>query len=86
MAYELAYRPTAAKELAALDRPDQLRVKKFLDEIIRQGPRSKGSALQGPERQWRYRVGSIRVIVDIADDVVTVTVIKIGRRGQVYRE
>jgi mRNA interferase RelE/StbE len=36
-------------------------------------------------RRWRYRVGDYRVIADIRDQTVTVLVVRIGHRGEVYR-
>ena len=46
---------------------------------------SKGEALTGPERLWRYRVGGYRVVVAIEGQGVTVTVVRLGSRGQVSR-
>jgi mRNA interferase RelE/StbE len=34
---------------------------------------------------WRCRVGEDRVIADIQDQTVTVLVVRIGHRGEVYR-
>lgn len=46
-----------------------------------------GEALRGPElgRFWKYRVGAYRVIARIDDGSVTVLVVRIGHRRQVYR-
>ena len=35
---------------------------------------------------WRYRVGDIRIICDIADKQMCVLVIEIGNRREVYRQ
>jgi mRNA interferase RelE/StbE len=49
-------------------------------------PRAMGIALKGPLGDlWRYRVGDYRVICDIQDKVLTVLVLQIGNRREVYR-
>ncbi len=49
-------------------------------------PRQTGKPLKGPLGElWRYRVGDYRIICDIRDEVVTVLVLQIGNRREVYR-
>ncbi len=52
-----------------------------------EGPRSQGKNLVGPKlgSYWRYRVGDVRVICDIKHEVVTILVVEIGHRREVYR-
>jgi len=47
-------------------------------------PRSIGAALQG-EHLWRYRVGDFRIIADIRDEEITVLVVDVGHRREIYR-
>jgi len=50
-------------------------------------PRSLGKNLKGPKmgEYWRYSVGDVRVIWHISDGQMTVLVIEIGNRREVYR-
>ncbi len=50
-------------------------------------PRSQGNNLVGPklDSYWRYRVDDVRVICDIKDEVVTILMVEIGHRREVYR-
>lgn len=50
-------------------------------------PRSLGEALHGPElgRFWKYRVGDYRVIASIEDAAITILVVRVGHRRDVYR-
>jgi len=49
-------------------------------------PRAMGKALKGPLGDlWRYRVGDFRLLCDIQDKVLTVLVLRIGNRREVYR-
>ena len=74
------------KELKALDRPVQQRIKKYLDEVIASDdPRSRGKALTGPlAGLWRYRVGDYRVEVEIIETEITIVAVKVGHRSEIY--
>ena len=50
-------------------------------------PRNLGTALQGRKYQGmlRYRVGDYRILAEIKDSTVTVLVVDIGHRREVYR-
>ena len=49
-------------------------------------PRSLGESLSGNTlgNYWKYRVGDYRLICSIQDEKITVQVIKIGNRRDVY--
>jgi mRNA interferase RelE/StbE len=73
-----------------LDPMVRRRIRAFLSERIAllDNPRSLGEALQGARLGglWRYRVGDYRVLVEIQDAKITVLVVGIGHRGEVYRQ
>ena len=49
-------------------------------------PRQWGKALQGEKRGlWRYRVGDYRLICDIHDERITILILELGHRKDVYR-
>jgi mRNA interferase RelE/StbE len=49
-------------------------------------PRTMGKAMKGPLGDlWRYRIGDYRVICDIQDGRLTVLVLQIGNRREIYR-
>ncbi|MGB9408683.1 MAG: type II toxin-antitoxin system RelE/ParE family toxin [Terracidiphilus sp.] len=88
MAWTIEYAETAKKQLRKLDRAAARRIVDFMDErvALSKDPRSMGKALMGPLGDlWRYRVGDYRVICDIQDGVLTVLVLRIGNRREVYR-
>ena len=52
----------AAKTFRKLDRPLQKRIAVLVDRIESSvNPRFSGKALQGNDREWRYRVGDYRL-------------------------
>jgi len=88
LAWAIEYAETAKKQLRKLDRAAARRIIDFMDERVASSddPRAIGKALKGPLGElWRYRVGDFRVICDIQDKVLTVLVLRIGNRREVYR-
>jgi mRNA interferase RelE/StbE len=88
LAWTIEYAETAKKQLRKLDKPSGRRILDFMDERVAPGddPRATGKALKGDLGDlWRYRVGDFRVICDIQDRVLTVLVLQVGNRRQVYR-
>jgi len=85
----IEFHPRAEKELAKLDRETSRRILRFLREHVatRQDPRSLGEALKGPEigRFWQYRVGPYRLICDIQNQRITIVVVRVGHRRDIYR-
>ena len=71
-----------------LDKSVQRRIKNYLDDIVQlENPRSRGKALVGNlVNLWRYRVGDYRIICDIQDEKILITILRIGHRKDVYDE
>lgn len=90
MAWKIEVDPAAAKELGKIDPQVARRIVKFLQErvSILDDPRSIGEALKGSAlgEFWKYRVGDYRIISNIQDSVVTILVVRIGNRRDVYRK
>lgn len=87
MNYRVRISAGAHKHILRLDRKDAARIRDFLEDRLSalDHPRRIGSALRSPDRLWRYRVGDYRVIVEIQDQQLTVLVIEVGHRREVYR-
>ena len=79
----------ALNVLQKLDKPVAARIINFIENrlSIADNPRILGAALQGSELGdfWKYRVGDYRIIASIQDVQVTITIVKIGNRKEVYR-
>ena len=82
------YTDTAKEQLRKLDKPVARRIVDFMDERIAEAdnPRQTGKALTGSlGGLWRYRVGDMRVICQIEDQVLRVLVLRLGKRSEIYR-
>lgn len=89
MAWAIEFDNNARKELAKLSKPVAIRIVKFLSERIAplENPRDIGEALRGSAlgEFWKYRVGDYRIICRIVDAKITIVVIRVGNRREVYR-
>ena len=83
MTYLVQFTAGAVRQIKRIPRPVQSRV---LDAIADLGgqPRPRGSRkLAGEEVAWRIRVSDYRVIYEILDTSLTVTVVRAGHRRDV---
>jgi mRNA interferase RelE/StbE len=89
LAWQIEVSDAAKKQLVKMGRVEAKRITAFLRLRVASldDPRQIGGPLQGAHFAglWRYRVGDYRVLVDIQDQTVTVIVVGIGHRGEVYR-
>lgn len=88
LAWKIEFTDTAKKHLKHLDKPVAKKILKWLDERVLSGvnPRLWGKQLKGNELgdMWRYRIGDYRVLCLIKDSIVTVEVVYIGHRKEIY--
>ena len=77
---------SALKQLKKIDITNQKKIKQFILDIQElNDPRTKGKALKGKlSNYWRYRVGDYRLICDINDSEIIITVVRIGHRKDIY--
>lgn len=88
MAWKIKYLKSIQKEIKKLTKKDQNKIWEYLEKNIAEldDPRSQGKALKGALSEfWRYRVGSYRIIAQIEDMTVTVLVVRVGHRKDVYK-
>jgi mRNA interferase RelE/StbE len=85
MRYEIIIKPTAEKGLDKLLRPVRRRIVDALEKL-RSDPRPAGvMKLTDEENLWRVRVGEYRIVYEIDDQRVIVTVLRVAHRKDDYR-
>lgn len=84
MSYALAIFPSAQRELGALPAEISRRVRAAIVELA-QEPRPSGCRKLTGREGWRLRIGDYRILYDIDDNALTVTIVHIGHRRDIYR-
>jgi mRNA interferase RelE/StbE len=82
--YELLIKRSATKELEALPTTYRRRIAAKIQHLSTE-PRPVGAEKLSGEEKYRIRQGDYRVLYEIDDPARTVTVVRIGHRGDVYR-
>ncbi|MES2997968.1 MAG: type II toxin-antitoxin system RelE/ParE family toxin [Pseudomonadota bacterium] len=87
MVWTIEVTNSAVKQIKKLDKNTKIRIVSFLKKIEKiDTPRSQGKVLRGKQGElWRYRIGDYRIICKIEDKKVTVLVIAIGHRKEIYK-
>jgi mRNA interferase RelE/StbE len=82
--YRLLIKPSAAKELEGFPMKDRRRVVARMQGLSDQ-PRPPGCEKLTGHDLFRIRQGNYRILYEVQDHVLTVTIFKIGHRRDVYR-
>ena len=86
MPYRLEIKDSARKQIARLSRPDQRRVMAAIADLA-DTPRPDGvRKIVGADNACRIRVGDYRIVYEVADRVLTVYVVRVAHRKDVYRD
>lgn len=78
----------AFKTLQNLDSATQKLILSYLDERVAKldNPKTHGKALVGKLKGlWRYRVGDYRIICRLEKETITILVLDIGHRRDIYK-
>ena len=87
MKYSVAYSKKAERLIEKLDIPVKNRIKKYIDDNLVgcENPRLRGKSLNGNlSDKWCYRVGNYRIVADIEDDKILITVVNVDHKKQIY--
>lgn len=83
--YKIEISRTAEKQLKKLPPTDQRRVAKVMLALA-ENPFPRGSRkLSGYEDVFRVRVGQYRILYSISQRLLTIIILKIGHRKDIYR-
>lgn len=85
--YQVIYTAKALKSLKRIDKPQAQLILNWIEKnlIGCSDPRIKGKKMKGNLADWRYRVGDYRLLCNIFDNKITIEVINIGHRREIYR-
>lgn len=81
--YEIVFKRSVYKDLRPIPRSDVKRIIQRVNSLA-DNPREPGCEKLSGQERYRVRQGEYRIIYEIADVRLIVTVVKIGHRGRVY--
>ena len=82
--YELLIKPSAVKELEALQDKNRRRIISRIQDLSVE-PRPRGCEKLSGKDRLRIRQGDFRIPFEVDDGLRTVTIVKIGHRRDVFR-
>ncbi len=85
MSYKIFILKKAQKELAKLPRKEYTKIKQLIFELSA-NPRPAGVKKLRNRDAWRVRHGNYRIIYEIKDNVLTITIVRIAHRREAYRK
>lgn len=84
MTYKISILRKAQKQLAKIPASDYKKVKQVILNLAND-PRPPGSKKLKGRPGWRIRQGDYRVIYEIQDHLLIITVLDVGNRRDIYR-
>lgn len=83
-AYNIFFKRSVEKDIKSIPKKD---LNKILDRIKKlvEDPRPSGSEKLTGQERYRVRQGLYRIVYSIQDNELTIWVIKVGHRKDVYR-
>lgn len=83
--YKILIRPSVTKDFKSIPQKDQ---KKILAKIesLANDPRPPSSIKLSGDERYRIRQGNYRILYEIQDDILIVTIVKVAHRKDVYKK
>ncbi|HLR86819.1 MAG TPA: type II toxin-antitoxin system RelE/ParE family toxin [Wenzhouxiangella sp.] len=82
--FEIVFKRSVGKDLRRLPKKDVQRILACIDTLA-DNPRPPEPERLSAQKRYRIRAGRYRILYEIQDHRLIVTVIKVGHRGRVYR-
>ena len=89
MSFHVQYTKAALKQLKKMNRFDAQLIVSWIGKNLEgcDNPRVHGKGLTANRSgEWRYRVGSYRILCVIQDDVLVIEIFSIGHSSTVYTQ
>jgi mRNA interferase RelE/StbE len=82
--YKLEFKASVAKDLRQIPKADVARILQRIEDL-QEDPRPSGSEKLSGRDRYRIRQGIYRIVYEVMDDHLIVTVVKVGHRRDIYR-
>ena len=82
--YKVLIKPSAVKEIEAIPQKDRRRIVARIQGLSGD-PRPPGSQKLSGQDKFRLRQGAYRIVYSVNDDDLSLLVVKVGHRKEMYR-
>ena len=89
MKYKVEFSQRALKDLKKLDRHTAALILGWVRKNLEgcENPRLHGKGLTANRSgEWRYRIGDYRLLATISDNTITILVLNMGHRREIYKQ
>lgn len=81
--YKLVFKKSVSKDLRSIPNKEVARLLQRM-QALQEDPRPAGSEKLSGQERYRIRQGVYRIIYEVTDELLVVTVVKVGHRKHVY--
>ena len=82
--YKVYFKKSVWKDFKSIPDKDLSNILQCIEKL-ESNPRKPGSKKLTGQERYRYRIGKYRILYSIQDDELTIWVVKVGHRKEVYR-
>ena len=82
--YKILVKRSVEKDLAAIPKNDLRRILNKIESLA-ENPRPQGCEKLSGQEKYRIRQGRYRIVYSIQDNELTVWIVKVGHRKEIYR-
>ena len=82
--YNISFKRSVSKDLRRIKKNDVKRILARIDELA-DNPRGAGCTKLSAQERYRVRIGLYRIIYEIQDGNLTIMVVKVGHRSNIYK-
>jgi len=82
--YKLIFKQSVAKDLRSIPKQDVIKILKRINSLTSE-PTPAGSEKLSGQQRYRIRQGNYRILYEIEEQQICITIVKIGHRRDVYR-
>lgn len=86
MIYEVEFAKGARKQFKKLSQELQDRIQSKINDLAIEFRPDGVKKLKGETNSYRIQVGDYRVIYGIYDDILLVTIVRVGHRNRIYKD
>lgn len=83
--YKLVFKKSVSKDLRPIPNKDRARILQLMEQL-QENPRPVGSEKLSGQERYRIRQGVYRIMYEVVDELLIVTVVKVGHRKHVYKD